>query len=184
MVTIHGLDARISQSFPLPAACMSTTITVKWSEVRFITGDTVPLVPEVISFGYFPHPTVASPVIECQSYADNRQPDACIQCSELTTSSGESFARTDEEPRWSDIVLPDHSDQLVVFLGCGWTSLSTTLLLMRPASVSVASQNFADASLWHIQHSCHFLLRLTHCRQSYDTQQYLLLQITRHDALK
>ena len=170
IVTIHGLDARISQSFPLPAACMSTTITVKWSEVRFITGDTVPLVPEVISFGYFPHPTVASPVIECQSYADSRQPDACIQCSEL---------KRDEA-----IILLDHSDQLVVFLGCGWTSLIATLLLMRPASVSVASQNFADASLWHLLHSCHFLLRLAHCRQYDDTQQYLLLEITRHDALK
>ena len=67
MITIHGLDGRMYQSLPLPAAYMSTAITVKWSEVRFITEDTVPLVPEVISFEYFPQRMVASPVIESQS---------------------------------------------------------------------------------------------------------------------
>ena len=44
--------------------------------------------------------------------------------------------------------------------------------------------NFADATLRHTHHSCHFSLRIILSRQSYNSHQYLFLQITRHDTLK
>ena len=60
-------------------------------------------------------------------------------------------------------IAPDHSDELSVFSDYGWavTPPTSTVPLMWPSSVSVASQNFADASLQHTQYSCHFCLRIT-----------------------
>ena len=47
IVTICGLDAHIYRPLPLPESHTSAAITVKQSEARVITEDTVPVVPEV-----------------------------------------------------------------------------------------------------------------------------------------
>ena len=74
--------------------------------------------------------------------------------------------------------------QLSLSSGCGQTPPTSTPPLIWPTSVFVALQIFAEASLGPTQHSCHFSLRITLNGQSYNSHQYLLLQITRHDALK
>ena len=106
-----------------------------------------------------------------------QQPEACVQCSELTTSSkiGGS-SRADEGLKWKD--CPWLLDQVFVLSGCGMTSPTYTPPLMWPTIVMLGLQNFADASLGHTS------LRINLSRQSYNTHQYLLYQIMQHDALK
>ena len=77
---------------------------------------------------------------------------------------------------WSNCLYP----QAVVRL----PAPTPTSLLIWLNSVWVASQNIAGASLWHTQHSCHFSLRIALSQQSYNTHQYIHLQIMRHDALE
>ena len=57
-------------------------------------------------------------------------------------------------------------------------------LLMWSASLSVASQNFAYASIRHTQHSGYFPLRIAICRQPDNSLQYLLWQILCHVPFK
>ena len=89
---------------------------------------------------------------------------------------GGSSARTDKEPRWND---------------CLWLLGSTVCLLGlwsdssdAHTSADIAGQclgciaKFVDASLQHTQYSCYFSLRTPLSGQTYNTQQYLLLQIT------
>ena len=59
-------------------------------------------------------------------------------------------------------IVPDYSYQLYVFLGRGQDPPTSTPPRMWLTRVSVASQNFADTSVWHTQHSCHFSLRLAY----------------------
>ena len=105
---------------------------------------------------------------------------ACLQSSTVTTSFkiGGSSPCTDKEP--IEPIVPDHSDQLSVVLGCG----------QLPCLIGVAYQcldyitNFANASLRRTQHSWHFSVRIALRRQSYNMHQYLLLQITWHGVFK
>ena len=55
---------------------------------------------------------------------------------------------------------------------------------MWPTNVSVASQNFAEASFRHTHDSCHFSVRIALGRRSYNTHRHLLLQVTWHDTIK
>ena len=66
---------------------------------------------------------------------------------------------------------------------CGDFHRTSTLPLMWSASLSVASQNFAYASLRHPQHPGYFSLRIAICRQPDNLLQYLLWQILWHDPL-
>ena len=89
-------------------------------------------------------------------------------------------------------VCSDHSEQLRVFpwhVGtgcshkiqiCAWTS---TLPLMWSASLSVASFNFAYASLRHPQHPGYFSLRIAVSQQPDNSLQYLFWQSLWHDPL-
>ena len=70
-----------------------------------------------------------------------------------------------------------------------WDAIVLIMTLLTPqliwlTSVSVASQNFADASLLHTKYSCHLSLRIALSRQLYNTLWYLLLQGAWRDALK
>ena len=189
MVTILGLDTRIYQSLPFPAAHTNTTITVKQRKVRLITEDTVPPVSEFRNSVHSPTHTAVSPVIQSQSGTPGgtTKPIASSQNPVYNAPNWQPPPKSTDhlhaQSRSRDeTIVPDHSVSLSVFLGCGRTS--TTSPTPRPSSASIASQNFADASLQHIQNYCHFLLRIALTRQSYTTHQYLLLHITRHDALK
>ena len=80
-------------------------------------------------------------------------------------------------------IVPGQSDQLSVFTGSGQTHPTFTPPPMC-LGVAVASQNFADASLQHAQHSCYFSLGIALSWKSCNTHQHLLLPIPRHDAIK
>ena len=80
-----------------------------------------------------------------------------------------------------EAVRSDHSEQLTVFPWCGHFHWTSTLPLMWSASLSVASQNFAYASLRHPQHPGYFSLRIAICQQSGNLLQYLLWQILWHN---
>ena len=73
-----------------------------------------------------------------------------------------------------EVVHSDHSSQLTVFPWRGDFHRTPTLPLMWSASLSVASQNFAYASLRHPQYPGYFLLRIAICRQPNNSLQYLL----------
>ena len=80
-------------------------------------------------------------------------------------------------------VISDYSEQLMVFPWRGDFHRTSTLPLMWSASLSVASQNFAYASLRHPQHPGYFSLRIAICGQPDNSLQYLLWQILWHDPL-
>ena len=137
----------LSVYLPFPAHT-DTIISVKRREARLITEVTVPPVP-VRS----PTHTVASPVIQSQSGTPGGTP----------TQRGTSQKPVYNAPNWQpppksadhlhaqtrcldETIVPDYSGQLSVFPGCCPTSMPP---LMWPTSVSVASQNFAHASLRH-----------------------------------
>ena len=83
----------------------------------------------------------------------------------------------------NEAVCSDHSEQMKVFPWRGDFRRASTLPLMWSASLSVASQNFANATLRHPQHPCYFPLRITICRQPDNSLQYLHWQILLHDPL-
>ena len=62
-----------------------------------------------------------------------------------------------------EAVRSDHSEQLTVFPWCGDFHRTSRLPLMWSASISVASQKFAYASLRHPQHTGYFSLRIAIC---------------------
>ena len=68
---------------------------------------------------------------------------------------------------WDEAVRSDHSEQLTVFPRHGDFHGASTLPLMWSASLSVASQNFAYASLRHPQHPGYFSLLLSVCRANF-----------------
>ena len=61
-----------------------------------------------------------------------------------------------QEAEMKRLSLTIQTNCLCAFSGCGQTPSTPTPALMRPKTVSVASQNFADTSLRHTQHCCHF----------------------------
>ena len=77
----------------------------------------------------------------------------------------------------------DHSEQLKVLPWRGDFHRTSTLPLMWSASLSLASQNFAYASLRYPQHPGFLSLRIAICRQPDNSLQYLLWQILWHDPL-
>ena len=82
-----------------------------------------------------------------------------------------------------EAVRSDHSEQLTVFPWRGYFHRTSTLPLMWWANLSVASQNFAYASLRHLQHPGYLSLRIAICWQPDNLLQYLLWQILWHDPL-
>ena len=82
-----------------------------------------------------------------------------------------------------EAVRPDHLEQLTVLPWRGDFHRTLTLPLMWSVSISVASLNFAYASLRHPQHPGYFSLRIAICRQPDNWLQYLLWQILWHDPL-
>ena len=62
--------------------------------------------------------------------------------------------RQEAEMKRSSLTI--QTNCLCAFSGCGQTPSTSTPALMRPNTVSVASQNFADTSLRHTQYCCHF----------------------------
>ena len=136
-VSIRVLDAHINQSLPLPATHTGTTIIVKQREVRIIAEDTAPeTVPDVPSSVHSPTHMAASPVIQSQSgtsggkprpIASNQKPVYNAPNWQPPSSSADHLhAQTGSR---DEAIVPDHSDQLSVFSGCGQavTPLTSTL---------------------------------------------------------
>ena len=133
---------------------------------------------------FSPH-MAASPVIQSQSWIPGGRPRPISSIQKHVYNS----------PNWQPPPkLADHLHaqtksrmgkrlSLTIQMKC-LASPTSTPLLVWPISVSVASQNCADTSLWHTRHSCYFLLTKAPSRQSYNTHQDFLLQITWHDAIR
>ena len=125
-VTVRGLDARIYQSLPLPAAHISTTTTVKQREMRIITEDTAPPVPEVPPSVGSPTHMAASPVIQSQSRKPGGKPRP------ITSRQKPVYNAPNWQPppnkvdhlhaqtrSQDETIVPDHSDQLSAFSDSG-----------------------------------------------------------------
>ena len=137
-----------------------------------------------------PRTAHSSPMVDCTPYHDWRATISIIRLDAginqplplpPVARSHLQMVRTDI--RWDEAVRSDHSKQLTVFLWRWDFHRTSTLPLMWSASLSVASQNFAYASLRHPQHPGYFSLRIAICQQPDNSLQYLLWQILCHDPL-
>ena len=172
-VSVHGLDARIYQFLPLPAAHTSTTISIKPCEARLITEDTVPPGSEVPHSVRSPQHMAASPVIQsqCVTPGGTLRSTARNLFTMLRIRRIISTCIRGAEMKWLSLTVQINC---LVFSGFAQNLPTSTPPLMWPTTVSVALQTFADTSLQHTQHSCDFSLRKALSRQSYNMHHYLL----------
>ena len=172
-VSVHGLDARIYQSLPLPAAHTGTTISIKPCEARLITEDTVPPGSEVPHSVRSPQHMAASPVIQsqCVTPGGTLRSTASNLFTMLRIRRIISTCIRGAEMKWLSLTVQINCS---VFSGFAQNLPTSTPPLMWLTTVSVALQTFADTSLQHTQHPCDFPLRKALSRQSYNTHHYLL----------
>ena len=178
---------------PFPVAHTVRTIAVKQREARLITENKVPPVPEVLPFVRFASHTMTSPVIQSLSGTLGWTPKPIVS-SLKPVYNGPNW-QTPLTPvylyvqtSWDKMIVPNHSNQVFVFLRCDLTPPTSTPTFMWrilwPTSVSVALQNFVDASWRYKQHSCHFSLKMSLSWQFCNMHQNWLLRTTRYGASK
>ena len=111
-------------------------------------------------------------------YTDNRDSPLRIQCLHCLRSHTSANRRI--------ICIRRRGAEMKQLTGFPWRGdfhRTSTLPLMWSASLSVASQDFAYASLRHPQQRGYFSLRIAICRQPDNSLQHLLWQILWHDPL-
>ena len=169
-ISIIRLDAGINQPLPLPMAHRDPTVTVVKGEPGLITEDTVTPLSEVPHSVPPPPLTAASSVLQSEPRTSGwtLRPISGGQKPSPNGSNWHSPPKSADhlhlQTRSRDeAVRSDHSEQLTVFPWCGDFHRTSRLPLMWSASISVASQKFAYASLRHPQHPGYFSLRIAIC---------------------